>query len=86
MASPAEPFVPPKENPIQATIAAQSSLGWETLWTHSHTPWDRGQANPYLCELLAQSELVRGLKDRVGPKGRGLVGGCGRVSLCGSSC
>ena len=53
-----------KENPVN---------GWDEVWKIGITPWDSGDVQPALCDLIVSNEL--GL-----PKvGRALIPGCGRV-------
>lgn len=49
---------------------------WDTLWTSSFTPWDKGSASPALVELLVEKQFHLVPVGLTGSKG--FVPGCGR--------
>ncbi|KZT02033.1 thiol methyltransferase 1 [Laetiporus sulphureus 93-53] len=57
---------------LRELVAQDPGSGWDNAWKEKVTPWDAGQSQPPLRELLASRELPL-------PKaGRALVPGCGR--------
>ncbi|KAH9916762.1 thiol methyltransferase 1 [Epithele typhae] len=57
---------------MQALIAEHKEKGWDEAWKKAVTPWDVGQVQPPLAELLGSGEL------QLPAQGDALIPGCGR--------
>ncbi|EKM59684.1 uncharacterized protein PHACADRAFT_181664 [Phanerochaete carnosa HHB-10118-sp] len=57
---------------LRAFVAADPLRGWDDAWKASITPWDAGDVQPPLRDLLGSREL------KLPTTGRALVPGCGK--------
>ncbi|CCM02748.1 uncharacterized protein FIBRA_04856 [Fibroporia radiculosa] len=62
----------PEQERLREIIAQDPLAGWDQAWQKKVTPWDAGQSQPPLRDLLASGEL------NLPKSGRALVPGCGR--------